>query len=107
MILSIAEALGARAIRATRSIGKMGLFLGASVARTAVPPYRGRNIVKQIHFIGVKSIFIIVLTAAFTGMVLALQGYYNLRKFGSEGVLGSLVALSSSGGWVRSSPPCW
>jgi len=62
--------------------------------RTAVPPYRGRNIVKQIHFIGVKSVFIIVLTAAFTGMVLALQGYYNLRKFGSEGVLGSLVALS-------------
>ena len=94
MILSIAEALGARAIRATRSIGKMGLFLGASLARAAVPPYRGRNIVKQIHFIGVKSVFVIVLTAAFTGMVLALQGFYTLRKFGSEGVLGSLIALS-------------
>jgi len=26
----------------------MGLFLGASLARAAVPPYRGRNIVKQI-----------------------------------------------------------
>jgi len=50
--------------------------------------------VKQIHFIGVKSVFVIVLTAAFTGMVLALQGFYTLRKFGSEGVLGSLVALA-------------
>jgi len=35
MILSIAEALGARAIRATRSIGEMGLFLGASLRESA------------------------------------------------------------------------
>lgn len=94
MILSIAEALGSRAIHATRSLGKMGVFLGASLARAAAPPYRGRNILKQVHFIGVKSVFVIVLTAAFTGMVLALQGYYTLRKFGSEGLLGSAVALS-------------
>jgi phospholipid/cholesterol/gamma-HCH transport system permease protein len=94
MILSIAEKLGSRAIRATRSLGKMGLFLSASLTRAAVPPFRAHNILKQVHFVGVKSIFVIVLTAFFTGMVLALQGYYNLRKFGSEGVLGSLVALS-------------
>ena len=94
MVLSVAEALGSRAIRATRSIGKMGVFLGISLARVAVPPYRARNIVKQIHFIGVKSVFVVFLTAAFTGMVLALQGYYTLRKFASEGLLGSAVALS-------------
>jgi phospholipid/cholesterol/gamma-HCH transport system permease protein len=94
MILSMAEALGSRAILATRSLGKMGMFLGASLARAAVPPYRVRNILKQVHFIGVKSVFVIVLTAAFTGMVLALQGFYTLRKFGSEGLLGSAVALS-------------
>ena len=56
MVLSIAEALGSRAIRATRSLGKMGMFLGASLARAAIPPYRVRNIVKQVHFIGVKSV---------------------------------------------------
>jgi phospholipid/cholesterol/gamma-HCH transport system permease protein len=94
MVLSIAEALGSRAIRAARSLGKMGMFLGTSLARAAVPPYRVRNILKQVHFIGVKSVFVIVLTAAFTGMVLALQGFYTLRKFGSEGLLGSAVALS-------------
>jgi phospholipid/cholesterol/gamma-HCH transport system permease protein len=47
-----------------------------------------------MHFIGVKSLFVIVLTGTFTGMVLGLQGYYSLRKFGAEGLLGSAVALS-------------
>ena len=53
------------------------------------------------HFIGYKSTFVVVLTAGFTGMVLALQGYYSLRKFGSEGLLGSAVALSM----IRESGP--
>ncbi len=93
-ILSFAEALGARAVGTAQHLGRMGVFLGASLVRAAVPPYRVRNVVRQIHFIGVKSLFVIVLTAAFTGMVLALQGFYTLRKFGSEGLLGPAVALS-------------
>jgi len=93
-MLPIVDSLGARAIDAVRHLGKMGVFLGASLARAAIPPYRVRNVVRQIHFIGVKSLFVIVLTAGFTGMVLALQGFYTLRKFGSEGLLGPAVALS-------------
>jgi phospholipid/cholesterol/gamma-HCH transport system permease protein len=50
--------------------------------------------VQQVYFMGMKSIFVICLTAAFTGMVLGLQGYYTLVKFGSEGLLGAAVALS-------------
>ncbi|OGW26244.1 MAG: ABC transporter permease, partial [Nitrospinae bacterium RIFCSPLOWO2_12_FULL_47_7] len=41
-----------------------------------------------------KSLFVIVLTASFTGMVLAMQGFYSLKKFGAEGLLGAAVALS-------------
>ncbi|MBF0358282.1 MAG: ABC transporter permease, partial [Magnetococcales bacterium] len=55
---------------------------------------RGQNILRQIHFIGIRSLFVIVLTAVFAGMVLALQGYYTLSKFGSEALLGQAVALS-------------
>lgn len=58
------------------------------------PPFKLREILKQTHFIGVRSMFVILLTASFTGMVLGMQGYYTLRKFGSEGLLGSAVALS-------------
>ncbi len=93
-MLSFAESLGAWAVRTVNALGKMMSFLATAAASAAVPPFRGRHVVRQVHFIGVRSVFVIVLTAAFTGMVLALQGYYTLRKFGSEGLLGSAVALS-------------
>ncbi len=72
----------------------MLIFLVATFAWLFRPPFRPFQILKQLHFIGFKSTFVVVLTAAFTGMVLGLQGYYTLRKFGSEAVLGSVVALS-------------
>lgn len=92
--LAIADSMGSWAIRLTRHLGKMGLFLGGSLFRAVSPPFRVRNIVRQVHFVGVLSLGIIALTAAFTGMVLALHGYITLRKFGSEGWLGPTVALS-------------
>jgi len=57
-------------------------------------PFQIFKTVNQVYFIGMKSVFVICLTGAFTGMVLGLQGYYTLVKFGSEGLLGSAVALS-------------
>jgi phospholipid/cholesterol/gamma-HCH transport system permease protein len=93
-MLSFTETVGERVLQTIRRMGKMMIFLYATISTLFLPPYRVRRIVKQVHFIGGKSLFVIVLTAAFTGMVLALQGYYTLRKFGSEGLLGSAVALS-------------
>lgn len=93
-MLLLAESLGIRTLRAINGLGKMMIFLGAAVTSAVIPPFRARHVLRQIQFIGVKSLFVIVLTAAFTGMVLGLQGYYTLRKFGSEGLLGSAVALS-------------
>jgi len=90
----LVETIGKRTLQAVNGMGKMMIFLYATIAPLFFPPYRVYRIVKQVHFIGVKSLFVIVLTAAFTGMVLALQGYYTLQKFGSEGLLGSAVALS-------------
>src|SRR5687767_14123507 len=75
-------------------MGRMLLFMLATFAWLARPPFRPFQILKQLHFIGFKSTFVVVLTAGFTGMVLGVQIYYTLRKFGSEGCLGSVVALS-------------
>ena len=58
------------------------------------PPYLIGRIVRRINFIGVKTTPVIVLTGLFTGMVLALQTYYALSKFGAESSLGPVVALS-------------
>ena len=86
--------IGERTLVITQGIGHMFLFFLRAVAWFFRPPFRFDQILKQLHFIGFKSTFVVVLTALFTGMVLALQGYYSLRKFGSEGLLGSAVALS-------------
>ncbi|MDD5722531.1 MAG: ABC transporter permease [Syntrophales bacterium] len=57
------------------------------------PPLKLRLIFKQMEFVGVKSIFVVVLTGTFTGMVMALQGYYGFRMFNAESLVGSTVAL--------------
>jgi len=72
----------------------MVCFLATSFFWVVFPPYLLRRIVKQINFIGVKTTLVIVLTGSFTGMVLALQTYYALVKFGAETSLGPVVALS-------------
>ena len=51
-------------------------------------------IFKQMEFIGVKSLWVVIVTGGFTGMVLALQTYYGFRRFSSEGLVGATVALS-------------
>jgi phospholipid/cholesterol/gamma-HCH transport system permease protein len=88
------RAIGQVSLRLLAEMGRMAIFLGSSVFWAVVPPYKVRRILKQVHFVGVKSGLVILLTAAFTGMVLGLQGYYTLRKFGSDALLGPAVALA-------------
>jgi len=68
------------------------MFL-AVLAWTFRPPLKLRNIFKQMEFVGVKSIFVVVLTGAFTGMVMTLQGYHGFRLFSAESLVGGTVAL--------------
>lgn len=77
-----------------RELGSMTCFLARSIFWMFFSPYLIRRIIKQIYFIGVKSTSVVVLTGSFTGMVLALQTYYALVKFGAETSLGPVVALS-------------
>ncbi|MGQ9922114.1 MAG: MlaE family ABC transporter permease [Desulfobacca sp.] len=75
-------------------MGGMAVLLGQSLLYLPRRPYRWRYFCRQLEFIGVNSLFIVILTGLFTGMVLALQAYYGLRKFGGESMLGAGVALS-------------
>jgi len=51
-------------------------------------------VLKQIYFVGVLSLVIIVVSGGFIGMVLGLQGYTILVDYGSEQAVGQMVALS-------------
>ncbi len=50
--------------------------------------------IREIYFTGVLSLIIILVSAFFVGMVLALQGYNTLQRYGSSEAIGVLVALS-------------
>lgn len=86
--------LGRWSINGVRTLGAMAIFLAQAVVVTFQRPFKLRLFFKQIRFFGSKSVLVIALTGAFTGMVLALQLYYTLRKFGSEALLGPAIALS-------------
>jgi phospholipid/cholesterol/gamma-HCH transport system permease protein len=86
--------LGVLVLWLLREMGSMLNFLVYALYKSVRSPGRPIHVLKQLHFIGAKSFFVIFLTASFTGMVLGLQGYYTLAKFGSESMLGAAVALS-------------
>jgi len=93
-MLRLINKLGELTLYYVNMLGRMGVFLVLSIIGIFRPPYKLFPILKQINSIGSQSIFVIAFTGAFTGAVLALQGYYTLRQFGSVGLLGSAVALS-------------
>jgi phospholipid/cholesterol/gamma-HCH transport system permease protein len=93
-VFSFVENIGKLTLSLLQEMGRMLNFILYAIYVVVRSPGKLFAILKQIHFIGAKSFFVIFLTASFTGMVLGLQGYYTLRKFGSEGLLGSVVALS-------------
>ncbi len=58
------------------------------------PPLEGREILKQMQEVGVRSFPVVTITSAFTGMVLALQSFTGFKRFGAETMVGTVVALS-------------
>lgn len=88
------EKLGAYSIDLIQHIGQAGLFLGRSLVR----PPKFNNfwslLRDQLYFVGVLSFVIILVSSLFIGMVVSLQGYTTLQKFGATAQLGQLVALS-------------
>ncbi|MEE4239842.1 MAG: MlaE family lipid ABC transporter permease subunit [Desulfopila sp.] len=86
--------LGNNGLYVLEDLGRMGIFLLQAIRGIFKTPFRFRECLKQIHFIGAGSLAVIFFTAISTGMVLGLQGYYSLSKFGAEGMLGSAVSLT-------------
>jgi phospholipid/cholesterol/gamma-HCH transport system permease protein len=88
------EKTGREFLYLLETIGRAGIFFTATLANILKPPYTPYPVIRQVYFIGSRSVIVILVTGLFTGMVLGLQGYHNLRQFGSEELLGSAVALS-------------
>ena len=87
------DSLGRSVLRYVEEMGKILLLFISVLSWTIRPPLKLRNIIKQMEFVGVKSIFVVVLTGIFTGMVMAMEGYYGFRMFSAESMVGTTVAL--------------
>lgn len=92
-------------VKRVQLLGRIGLCFIQDVGRASLVLYhalvckvdwtRGPSrLIQQLYFVGVHSLSVIVLSALFIGMVLGLQGYTILVKFGAEHALGQLIALS-------------
>src|SRR5713101_2891616 len=92
-IVQMIERLGALVLDGIARLGTFVLFLISALFYAIMPPYKPRLLIRQIRTIGSDSLFLIVLIATFTGMVLGLQGYNALHRFGSDTALGTVVAL--------------
>ncbi|MCK0769168.1 lipid asymmetry maintenance ABC transporter permease subunit MlaE [Chromohalobacter canadensis] len=92
MIRPIAS-LGRGTLEALSALGRASMFLAQSAV--GIPSREGWHLwLRQMHFIGVMSLAIVLVSGLFIGMVLGLQGYTILVGFGAEDALGQMVALS-------------
>ena len=87
-------ALGGLTLDVVSALGRFGRFFAQAVGYAVIPPFKVGRLIDRIHFIGFRSLIIVMLTGAFTGMVLGLQIFLTLSRFGSEAYLGPAVALS-------------
>lgn len=77
-----------------QQIGQSGIFLFRVFVRKPDFKRLWPDLRAQLFFIGVLSCLIIIVSGLFIGMVVGLQGYNTLEKFGADTQLGQLLALS-------------
>jgi phospholipid/cholesterol/gamma-HCH transport system permease protein len=88
------KGIGLRTINAVWRIGVATRFFLLTLTHSGSGFRRFHLIIKELFSTGVMSLIIIIVAGLFVGMVLGLQGYETLKRYGSESALGSMVALS-------------
>jgi phospholipid/cholesterol/gamma-HCH transport system permease protein len=86
--------LGVEILRLITVVGEFSLFTARSLAAVFFTRRLRHRIALEIQEMGVRCVPIILVVGVFTGLVLGLQGYYVLARFGSKGALGMLVSLT-------------
>jgi phospholipid/cholesterol/gamma-HCH transport system permease protein len=88
------ENMGKTTIRGVDALGRATLLFVQSTGLFLSRDFSFPRLLERIYEIGVRTLPLILLVALFTGMVLGLQGFFLLVRFGSEGLLGPAVALT-------------
>ncbi|MGB7650463.1 MAG: lipid asymmetry maintenance ABC transporter permease subunit MlaE [Gallionella sp.] len=91
--IKVIRKIGHRTINAVWRIGLASRFFALTLMHSATSFRRFNLITKELFSTGVMSLIIIIVAGLFVGMVLGLQGYETLKRYGSESALGVMVAL--------------
>ncbi|MBS0314034.1 MAG: lipid asymmetry maintenance ABC transporter permease subunit MlaE [Proteobacteria bacterium] len=94
MLARLLRRLGRASIGAIERLGFVTRFYFAILRQSGTSVVRPQLVVKEIYQAGVLSLIIVMMSGLFIGMVLALQGYETLARFGATESMGVLVALS-------------
>jgi len=92
--VTILEWLGSRSLSFLEESGRMLILLGKTLRGIFKRPFPLRLTIQQMEEVGVRSMPVVMITAIFTGAVLALQTFSGFKRFGAEGLVGTVVALS-------------
>ena len=93
-MLQIIDKLGRFGLKTCWQLGCAGVFLLRILCQVRTRARFWSHFSRQLYRVGVQSLLIIILSAAFIGLVVALQGHHTLQKFSAEAALGQLLALS-------------
>ena len=88
------EAMGRPVIGLVENIGHFAMLFFEMLVWSIRPPYRFRQLLNAMDFVGFGSLFIVGLTGFFTGAVFAFQSAYAFRLFSAESLVGATVALA-------------
>jgi phospholipid/cholesterol/gamma-HCH transport system permease protein len=86
--------LGALLIRWTEAAGRYVIFTGSSLFSIFQGPTRIRMTIRQMQFVGVQSLLIVLITGFFTGAVFAYQSKYAFEQVGAETMIGATVGMA-------------
>ncbi len=93
-MMTLVQDLGWAAVRFVDQLGKMATFAVQIVRAALTRPARLRAFVDELFILGVLSLVIVCVCGLAVGMVLGLQGYNTLVRFGAANSLGAVVGLS-------------
>jgi phospholipid/cholesterol/gamma-HCH transport system permease protein len=91
---SFLAVLGEPLIRFINESGRIVLLMWSTLRWSVRRPFRVHLLFKSMEEIGVKSLPVVIITAMFTGGILALQSYSSFKRFNAESLIGTMVAIA-------------
>jgi phospholipid/cholesterol/gamma-HCH transport system permease protein len=93
-MMRLLQTAGQSSLATVAGLGDFATFVSRAVAVAPATRQLGRRWIRAVHEQGVRCLSVITVVGLFTGLVLGLQGYYVLARFGSAGSLGTFVSLT-------------